>query len=111
MKNEECHSELIDMIIDLQERGFDHDFVINHECICCLQYNAMVPPEDFDILETHFCVNNQHLCGDYVLYGIRLKNHDIKGILMNNQKAYNNGLSFQLSEKFKKEKAQNTTML
>lgn len=103
MKNEVCQNELIDIIIDLQERGFDHDFVINHEFICCLQYNAMIAPEDFDILETHTCVNNQHACGDYYLYGIRLKNHDIKGILMNKHNSNSDGLSFQLWEKFNTE--------
>ena len=111
MKNEVCHSELIDIIVDLQERGFDHDFVINHEYICCLQYNAMIPPEDFDILETHICVNNQHVCGDYFLYGIRLKNHDIKGILMSNRKSYNDGLSFYLWEKFNNEIEKSTHKL
>ncbi|MBV8389573.1 MAG: hypothetical protein JO080_07235 [Mucilaginibacter sp.] len=111
MKNEVCQNELIDMIIDLQERGFDHDFVINHEYICCLQYNAMISPEDFDILETHACVNNQHVCGDYILYGIRLKNHDIKGILLSSHKSYNNDLSFPLWQKFENEIVKSTHKL
>ena len=103
MKSEGCHDELIDMIIDLQERGFDHDFVINHEYICCLQYNAMIPPEDFDILETHLGTDSVKGRGNYILYGIRLKHHDIKGILMINNQSHNKGLSLNLWQKFNNE--------
>lgn len=103
MKTTICHDELIDIIIDMQERGFDHDFVIDHEHIRCLQYSEMIAPDDFDILETHLCTDNVHACADYILYGIQLKYYDIKGILMSNHRSYNAGLSIHLWQKLNQE--------
>lgn len=103
MKTTLCQYELIDIIIDLQDRGFDHDFTIDHEHILCLQYNEMIPPDDFDILETHLCTNNVDCRGNYILYGIQLKHYNIKGILMSNHKTYNYGLSLHLWQKFNNE--------
>ena len=101
MRTAVCQNDdLIDIIIDLQERGFDHDFILDHEHIRCLQYNEMILPDDFDILETHLCTDNLPVRGNYILYGIQLKNYTIKGILMSNQKSYNYGLSSHLWQKF-----------
>ena len=103
MKTAICQDELIDIIIDLQERGFDHDFVIDHEHIRCLQYNETISPDDFDILETHFCADNVHECANYILYGIQLKHYDLKGILMSTHRTYHAGLSIHLWQKFNNE--------
>jgi hypothetical protein len=94
---------LIDIIIDLQERGFDHDFIVDHEHIRCLQYNEMIPPDDFEILETHYCDNKTNLKSNYIFYAIRLKNYDIRGILMSTHKSYTHGMSLHLWQKFNNE--------
>ena len=92
--------KLVDVIIALQERGFNHDFVIENEHIRCLQYNELIAPDDFEILETHHC---QH-CNKYnhhsLLYAVRLMNYDVKGILMSNYQSYVKGMSMQLWAKF-----------
>jgi hypothetical protein len=103
MRKAICHNEMIDIIIDLQERGFDHDFILDHENIRCLQYNEMIAPDDFEILETHLCADNLHIKGNYILYGIQLRNYNIKGILMSSHKSYNYGLSLHLWQKFNNE--------
>ena len=106
-------NEIIDIIIDLQERGFDHDFTLDHEHIRCLQYNEMIAPDDFEILETHLCTDHLHIQGNYILYGIQLRNYYIKGILMSNRKSYDDGLSLHLWQKFNNEiiKSLNRTQL
>jgi hypothetical protein len=104
MRNAICSSDaLIDIIIDLQERGFDHDFILDHEHIRCLQYNEIIPPDDFEILETHHCDNKANLKSNYIFYAIRLKNYDIKGILMSTHKSYTQGMSLHLWQKFNHE--------
>ena len=101
MRTTTCQtSELIDMIIDLQERSFDHDFILEHEHIRCLQYNEPILPDDFEILETHHCEGNQQLNSNYILYAIQLRSHAVKGILMSNYKSYKYGMSMRLWQKF-----------
>jgi len=97
--------ELLDIIIDLQERGFDHDFVLDHEHIRCLQYNEKISPDNFEILETHHCTDKGHLNfkSNYILYGIQLKDYNLKGILMSSHKSYSYGMSLQLWQKFNNE--------
>jgi hypothetical protein len=94
---------LIDIIIDLQERGFDHDFIVDHEHIRCLQYNEIIPPDDFEILETHHCDNKANLKNYYIFYAIQLKNYDVRGILMSTYKSYTHGMSLHLWQKFNTE--------
>ena len=94
---------LIDIIIDLQERGFDHDFILDHEHIRCLQYNEMIPPDDFEILETHHCDNKTNVRSNYILYGIQLKSYNVRGILMSTHKSYTHGMSLHLWQKFNNE--------
>lgn len=94
---------LIDIIFDLQGKGFDHDFVIEHEYIRCLQYDIQIPPDDFEILEVRCWEGNVYLKNIAILYAIQLKNYDIKGILMSNSNAYLRGLSMHLWKKFDSE--------
>src|ERR1700694_1835983 len=95
-----CSDEsVIDIIIDLQEKGFDHDFVLGHEYIRCLQYDVLIPPDDFDILEIRHCKEKVYLKNMAIIYAIQLKNYDIKGILMCNSKSYHCGLSIHLWKK------------
>ena len=104
MRTGNCQNDdLIDIIIDLQERGFDHDFILDHEYIRCLQYGGKISPDDFEILETHYCSEKMHLKGNYILYGIQLKYLDLKGILMSNNKSYQYGMSVHLWQKFNNE--------
>jgi hypothetical protein len=92
--------QLINLIIDLQERGFNHDFVIENEHIRCLQYNELISPDDFEILETYHCESsgNDNECS--LVYAIRLMNYDMKGILMSNYGSYIKGMSLRLWSKF-----------
>jgi hypothetical protein len=92
--------ELVDVIIALQERGFNHDFIIENEHIRCLQYNELIAPDDFEIMETHHCECCKKYKNGSLLYAIRLMNYDVKGILMSNYQSYLKGMSIQLWAKF-----------
>lgn len=98
-----CRNDIIDTIIDLQQRRFDHDFILDHEHIRCLQYNERIVPDDFEILETHLCGNGSHVKENYILYGIELKTYNIKGILMSNRSSFNYSVSLKLWRKFDNE--------
>ncbi len=97
MKNQD---EIIEIIIDLQEKGFDHDFIIANENIRCLQYDELIAPDDFDIVEMHFCNSKAKQHSNAIIYGIKLRNYDVKGILMSSFRSYTSGMSLQLWKKF-----------
>lgn len=92
--------QLISLIIDLQERGFNHDFVIENEHIRCLQYNELISPDDFEILETYHRKSSDKNDDCSLVYAIRLMNHDTKGILMSDYRSYITGMSLRLWSKF-----------
>lgn len=75
-------NKLVDIIISLQERGFNHDFVIEDEYIRCLQYNELIAPDHFEILETHHCQRCDKYKNGNLLYAVSLMDYDVKGILM-----------------------------
>ena len=92
--------EIIDLIIDLQERGYDHDFMIEHEHIRCLQYDELISPDNFEIVETYYCKHRHDIRNQSIIYGIRLTHYHVKGILISNYKSYTDGMSLQLWQKF-----------
>lgn len=92
--------QLINLIIDLQERGFNHDFVIENEHIRCLQHNELISPDDFEILETYHCKSSGKNNECSLVYAIRVPNHEMKGILMSDYRSYIKGMSLRLWSKF-----------
>lgn len=86
-------------IIDLQERGYDYDFVLDKEAIWCVQCDVPVYPDDFEIVEVHHCGAQLDESSSCVIYGIRLYNYDIKGIMMSRYKALYNGVSIRMWSK------------
>lgn len=102
MKANDYREDLLDTIIDLQQRGFDHDFVLIHEYIRCLQLNEVIAPDDFDIVESHHCCDSRY-SGYYILYGIELQHLPVKGILMSNYQSYVSGISLRLWGKLYRE--------
>jgi hypothetical protein len=91
---------LIDIIIDLQERGFDNDFILEQEHLRWLQYNEQIAPDDFEIIETHHCKGKPYHKDNAIIYAIQLRNYNAKGILLSNYKSYTKGLSLHLWTKF-----------
>jgi len=92
-----------DAIIDLQERGYDHDFVLKNEYILCIQENQTICPEDFEITETYRFKGYPKMSDNYIIYGIRSFSHNINGILMASPATLTRGLSIHLWSKLANE--------
>jgi hypothetical protein len=89
-----------EVIIDLQERGYDQDFVLDSEGILFLQQGELYRPDEFDVTETYrFEKNQRHSDGD-LIYAIRSREKDIRGILMTSVRNLENNISIHLSSKF-----------
>jgi hypothetical protein len=86
-------------IIDLQNRGYDQDFILADENIFCLQRGELIPPDSFEITEIHRFDGKSSMKDNYVIYGIRSIQDDIKGILMTSYSAFYRGVSIHLWSK------------
>src|SRR5579863_9211173 len=87
------------LIIRLQEKGYDKDFILKNEGILYIQENELVRPEEFFITETYLLQGHPKPSHNFVFYAIRLVHSDTKGILMTSFSTYNRGVSFQLWSK------------
>jgi hypothetical protein len=70
------------IIINLQERGYDFDFVLKNGSISCLQDKSLVRPEDFEITEEHLIIENECLKNTWVIFAVQISASNTKGILM-----------------------------
>jgi hypothetical protein len=87
------------VIIDLQERGYDHDFILKNEYILCIQESQTISPDDFEITETYRFEGKDRLCDNYIIYAIKSVNHNVNGILMVSYSTLTRGLSIHLWSK------------
>jgi hypothetical protein len=74
--------EIIDIIVDLFDKGFDQDYIIRSGQIRCLQSGRVIATDDFDILEIHRCAVKNYQQLEYHVFGIMLIKTEVKGILM-----------------------------
>jgi hypothetical protein len=86
-------------IIDLQERGYDHDFILKNEYIQCVQPTQSICPDDFEVIEAIRFDGKRRMCDNYIIYAIKLLNNDMKGILMTSYSMLTRGLSIHLWSK------------
>lgn len=89
----------IEAIINLHERGYDHDFILINEYIICIQENRSVCPDEFEVIEAFRFERERKGLGDCIVYAISLSNSDIKGILMISSSRLLRGLSIHLWSK------------
>jgi len=89
----ENYANRTEVIIDLQKRGYDQDFILNDEGILLIQQNELIRPEEFEISETYCFESKQKHCDNYIVYALRSVENGIKGILMTSFKGFNNNLS------------------
>ena len=94
MKNGCCAKA--EAIIHLQERGYDHDFILGDENIQCIQDPELISPDDFEITEVYRFEGQTRLADNYVICAIKLLNNDLKGILMTSYARLTEGLSIHL---------------
>jgi hypothetical protein len=92
----ENYHNKIQAIIDLQQRGYDLDFILKDEHLLCLQERDLISPDEFEIAETYKFEENHGITETYVVYAIRSVQRDLKGILMTSYSAFTRGLGFHL---------------
>lgn len=95
----ENYATKTEAIIDLQERGYDQDFVLKSEGILCIQQNELVRPEAFEITETYRFEGKRRPYDNYIIYAVRSVENDFKGILMTSFKGFENNISIHLYSK------------
>ena len=86
-------------IIDLQERGYVHDFILQNEHIHCIQRSESICPDDFEIMEAYRIDGKKKWRDNYIVYAIWSVNSDVKGILMTSFSTLTKGLSIHLWSK------------
>jgi hypothetical protein len=87
------------VIIGLQNKGYNMDFILNNEFLRCVQDGELISPDDFEIAETYLIEGESQLGLLYVIYAINSLHNGIKGILMISYGAFTQGLSIHLWSK------------
>lgn len=87
------------LIIDLQNRGYDQDFILKNEGIFNLQQNEVLPPEEFEITETYIPPAGSKPGKNLIIYAIHAVHSDLKGILAISYAACERGMSIHLWSK------------
>jgi hypothetical protein len=83
-------------IIDLQQRSYDLDFILNNENLLCVQHCEPITPDDFEITEVHHFQDRSGPKENYVICAVTSVHQDLKGILMTSYGAFTKHLSFHL---------------
>ncbi len=83
-------------IICLQERGYDHDFILKDANIICLQEPGSIDPEEFEITEIYRFEGKKRLRDNYIICAISILNADLRGILMTSYARLTEGVSIHL---------------
>jgi len=95
----ESHNNKTGLIIDLQNRGYDQDFILANEGILNIQNEELLPPEEFEITETHQFSGLSGPKDNFIIYGIMSVHSDIKGILITSYARLLDGVSIHLWSK------------
>jgi hypothetical protein len=95
----EPYQNQIKTIIDLQNRGYDHDFILSQESIFCIQKNECMFPDEFDVIAVYRFGNDTLLTGERIIFAISSSNCDLRGILMTSDDNYSSGISIHLWSK------------
>jgi hypothetical protein len=97
MKN--SYHNKTEAIIDLQERGYIYDFILQKENIYCVQQGELFCPDAFEIMEAYRIDGKKRMRDNYIVYAVWSLNSDLKGILMTPYSILLKGLSVHLWSK------------
>jgi hypothetical protein len=86
-------------IIDLQKRGYDHDFILSSEFIFCVQKSEWLFPDDFEIAAAYSFEDDDPGKDKRIIFAISSVNSDLKGILMTSADSCAKGISIRLWSK------------
>lgn len=89
----ENYATRTEAIINLQEQGYDLDFVPRNEGILCIQRNEFLKPEAFEIIGIYRFEGKRQPYDNCIIYAIESIDNDIKGILMTSFMRLENNVS------------------
>ena len=88
-----------DVIIDLQKKGYELDYVVSNENLLCVQDKELLNPDDFEIVESYRIENEIEQEEGCVIYAINSIQNGLKGILMIAYSGFAHGVSIHLWSK------------
>ena len=71
-----------EIIIDLHERGYSHDFQLLGNDLLWIQEKILLHPEEFSINEYHQIRNRYSGETGLIIFGVIVFSHSVKGILI-----------------------------
>ncbi|HTR31864.1 MAG TPA: hypothetical protein VMH27_21475 [Puia sp.] len=74
---------IVDVVANLQARGFILDFSIIGGKLYCIQEQCYLEPEEFDVLEMHCFHQFVPVSNQTDVYAIEFHSRSLKGILLN----------------------------
>jgi len=83
-------------IIGLQNRGYALDFILKDENLFCPQEHELISPDEFEITETYQFAESHGADDTDVIYGIKSKRRDMKGILLTSYSTFRQGFGIHL---------------
>jgi hypothetical protein len=80
--------ELVNLIIELHQKGYDQDFLIHNNRIKHVQSNNQILLDDLNIIEILHFYNEPKSDNSCYIFAIQLQNSGIKGILLTSKLPY-----------------------
>ena len=93
------YESLVDALADLKNRGYDHDFRKDPECIYCYVFDLWLTPEQFNVDEVYRFEEDSNPDDNCVLYAISSYT-GIKGTLIDSYGVYAEHVTFEMARKF-----------
>lgn len=77
-----------DIVMDLQKKGYDNDFVMQPEELLCVQKMQAVDPNDFEVAASYRFQAKRGEDKDCVIFALRSIRDNLKGILITYQNGF-----------------------
>jgi hypothetical protein len=95
-----------DIVMDLQRKGYDNDFVMRPEELLCVQKMQTVDPNDFEVAASYRFQAKPGEDKDCVIFALRSIRDNLKGILI----TYQNGFKEIVRKRRSVRSLQNSTL-
>ena len=93
------YDTVVEAINGLKERGYTVDFNLAHDKIICSNNIHCLPPDDFEITETHRFEGDTNPSDEDVVYAVESKDKKVKGVLSSAFGIYADSISTDLMKK------------
>jgi len=88
-------------VADLEQRGYEYDFVLAQDCIECKSLDLQLMPEEFEIDEFYRFEGMTDPADSAVIYAISSPVGNLKGVMIDAYGVYAENVSPELLDKLK----------